>query len=38
VASDSDIQQARIKAYAAVDLIDWSDGFCRRDIGLKAIK
>ncbi len=38
VALDNDIKQARTKAYAAVDLIDWSDGFCRRDIGLKAIK
>ncbi len=38
VALDNDIKQARTKAYAAVDLIDWSDGFCRRDIGLKAVK
>jgi len=33
VALDSDIKKARIKAYQAVDIIDWSDGFCRRDIG-----
>ncbi|MCE3255204.1 MAG: purD [Rickettsiaceae bacterium] len=34
--SDS-IKQAREDAYKAVDLIDWEDGFCRRDIGLKAL-
>lgn len=32
-----DIVQARIEAYKAIDLIDWKDGFCRRDIGVKAI-
>jgi phosphoribosylamine--glycine ligase len=26
------------KAYAAVDLIDWPGGFCRRDIGWQAVK
>src|SRR5262249_51004002 len=25
--------EARERAYAAVDRIDWPDGFCRRDIG-----
>ncbi|MSO70590.1 MAG: phosphoribosylamine--glycine ligase [Alphaproteobacteria bacterium] len=25
--------EARAKAYAAIDLIDWPEGFCRRDIG-----
>jgi phosphoribosylamine--glycine ligase len=29
----SDIAVARDRAYAAVDRIDWPDGFCRRDIG-----
>jgi phosphoribosylamine--glycine ligase len=29
----SDIAEACIRAYAAVDLIDWPGGFCRRDIG-----
>ena len=28
-----DIAVARARAYAAVDRIDWRDGFCRRDIG-----
>ena len=31
------IEAAREKAYAAVDRIDWPDGFCRRDIGWRAI-
>ena len=26
-------EEARSRAYAAVDCIDWPDGFCRRDIG-----
>lgn len=37
VALANDIALARISAYKAVDLIDWSDGFCRRDIGVKAL-
>jgi phosphoribosylamine--glycine ligase len=28
-----DLDEARRRAYAAVDRIDWPDGFCRRDIG-----
>ena len=28
---------ARAKAYAAVDRIDWPQGFCRRDIGWRAL-
>jgi phosphoribosylamine---glycine ligase len=28
-----DLAQARERAYAAIDKIDWPDGFCRRDIG-----
>jgi phosphoribosylamine--glycine ligase len=28
---------ARDRAYAAVDRIDWPDGFCRRDIGWRAL-
>ena len=31
------VAQARQRAYAAVDAIDWKDGFCRRDIGWRAI-
>jgi phosphoribosylamine--glycine ligase len=32
------IQAAQAKAYAAVDRIDWPGGFCRRDIGWRAIE
>ena len=28
---------AQKRAYEAVDRIDWADGFCRRDIGWRAI-
>ena len=31
----SDIGAARDRAYRAVDKIDWPQGFCRRDIGLR---
>lgn len=30
------VKEAQQKAYQAVDTIDWSDGFCRRDIGWRA--
>jgi phosphoribosylamine---glycine ligase len=30
-------REAQKKAYAAVDKIDWPDGFCRRDIGWRAL-
>ncbi|MAN79954.1 MAG: phosphoribosylamine--glycine ligase, partial [Magnetovibrio sp.] len=33
-----DVPEARARAYEAVDLIDWPEGFCRRDIGWRAIK
>ncbi len=33
----SDIAEAQNKAYQAVDSIDWEQGFCRRDIGWRAI-
>jgi len=33
----SDVAQARERAYRAVDLIDWPEGFCRRDIGWRAL-
>jgi len=33
----SDLTQARDRAYAAIDRIDWPEGFCRRDIGRRAI-
>ncbi len=32
-----DAAAARERAYAAVDRIDWPDGFCRRDIGWRAV-
>jgi phosphoribosylamine--glycine ligase len=32
-----DVAQARARAYEAVDRIDWPDGFCRRDIGWRAL-
>ncbi len=31
------LQEARDKAYATVDAIDWPEGFCRRDIGWRAL-
>ena len=31
------IAQAQREAYAAVDRIDWPEGFCRRDIGWRAL-
>jgi phosphoribosylamine--glycine ligase len=33
----ADVAQARERAYAAVERIDWPEGFCRRDIGWRAI-
>ena len=32
----ADAAQARSRAYAAVDRLDWPEGFCRRDIGLRG--
>jgi phosphoribosylamine--glycine ligase len=31
------IRAAQAQAYAAVDKIDWPGGFCRRDIGWRAL-
>ncbi|MDQ2065835.1 phosphoribosylamine--glycine ligase [Xinfangfangia sp. CPCC 101601] len=31
------LQEARDAAYAMVDAIDWPEGFCRRDIGWRAL-
>jgi phosphoribosylamine--glycine ligase len=31
------LMQAREAAYAMVDAIDWPGGFCRRDIGWRAL-
>jgi phosphoribosylamine---glycine ligase len=33
-----DLAEARERAYAAVDRVDWPQGFCRRDIGWRALK
>jgi phosphoribosylamine--glycine ligase len=32
------VEEARARAYRAVDLIDWPEGFCRRDIAWRAMK
>lgn len=31
------VAEARERAYGAVDAIDWPEGFCRRDIGWRAL-
>ena len=36
-ATGADLREALTRAYAAVDAIDWEDGFCRRDIGKRAL-
>jgi phosphoribosylamine--glycine ligase len=33
-----DVIEAQSRAYAAVDRLDWPGGFCRRDIGWRAIE
>lgn len=37
-ASGDDLREAVGRAYAGVDAIDWPEGFCRRDIGWRALK
>jgi phosphoribosylamine--glycine ligase len=32
------VGEAQARAYAAIDRITWSDGFCRRDIGFRAVE
>jgi phosphoribosylamine--glycine ligase len=32
------VAEAQRRAYAAVDRVDWPEGFCRRDIGWRAAK
>jgi phosphoribosylamine---glycine ligase len=32
-----DLEEAVARAYAAIDGIEWSEGFCRRDIGKRAV-
>jgi len=36
-ARGADVAAAQARAYAAVDRIDWAGGFCRRDIGWRAV-
>ena len=36
-ATGGSVKEAQARAYAAVERIDWPDGFCRRDIGYLAI-
>jgi phosphoribosylamine--glycine ligase len=31
------VAEAQARAYQAVDVIDWPEGFCRRDIGWRAV-
>jgi phosphoribosylamine--glycine ligase len=37
-ATGATVQQARDRAYEAVDRIDWPTGFCRRDVGWRALR
>jgi len=37
-AHGADVTAAQAKAYQAVDAIDWPGGFCRRDIGWRAVE
>ncbi|MEZ5954124.1 MAG: phosphoribosylamine--glycine ligase [Hyphomonas sp.] len=37
-ASGSTLREAIDRAYAGVDAIDWPEGFCRRDIGWRALE
>ncbi len=36
-ATGKTVTEAQARAYQAVDLIDWPDGFCRRDIAWQAL-
>jgi len=37
-ARGSSLSEARARAYAMVDAVDWPQGFCRRDIGWRALE
>ncbi len=37
-ASGKTVKEAQARAYQAVDLIKWPDGFCRRDIAWQAVE
>jgi phosphoribosylamine---glycine ligase len=32
------VAEAQSRAYAAIDRIRWPEGFCRRDIGWRAVE
>jgi phosphoribosylamine--glycine ligase len=32
------VGEAQARAYRAVDRVRWADGFCRRDIGFRAVE
>jgi phosphoribosylamine--glycine ligase len=36
-ATGKTVAEAQQRAYKAIDLIDWPEGFCRRDIGWRAL-
>ena len=36
-AAGADVREAQAAAYRAVDALDWPGGFCRRDIGWRAL-
>ena len=38
VGRGADAAGARARAYAGIDALDWPEGFCRRDIGLRAAR
>lgn len=37
-ATGRNVSEAQQKAYAAVDMLNWPEGFCRRDIGWRAVE
>lgn len=37
-ATGKTLKDAQVRAYQGVDLIEWPEGFCRRDIGWRALK
>lgn len=37
VATANNVTEAAKNAYTAIEIIDWADGFCRKDIGHRAI-
>jgi len=37
-ATGKTVAEAQTRAYVAVDRIDWPEGFCRRDIGWRAVE